>query len=131
MKANNNKMTHQKDSKTWLRITFFTILSLVIICYAGFQARKILEGPELKLTSPLQGTIYNDPLIEIAGIASNIKEIQLDDRTIYIDEQGNFKEKLLLFPGYNIIRLKAQDKFGKETEKKIELVYDETDSRKN
>ena len=124
-------MTHRKDAKTWLRVVFFSLLGLVIICYAGFQARKIIEGPELTLTTPLHGTIYNDPLIEIAGIASNIKEIRLDDRTIYIDEQGNFKEKLLLFPGYNIIRLKAQDKFGKETEKQIELVYDETDSRKN
>lgn len=117
-------MTHKKDAKTWIRIIFFSVLALIILGYSGFQARKIVEGPELKVTSLKTGAIVKDPLIEIKGSAYNIKEISLDDRPIYIDEKGNFNEKLLLFPGYNIIRLKAGDKFGKVTEKTLEVILD-------
>jgi len=117
-------MTQKKDAKTWIRIIFFTVLVLVILGYSGFQARKILEGPELKVTSLKTGAVLKDPLVEIKGVAYNIKEISMDDRPIYIDEKGNFNEKLLLFPGYNIIKLKAGDKFGKVTSKTLEVTLD-------
>lgn len=119
-------MTQKKDAKIWVKIGFFTFLALVILGYSGFQARKIIEGPELKVTSLKTGVVLKNQLVEIAGIASNIKDISLDNRPIYIDEQGHFNEKLLLFPGYNIIKLKAGDKFGKVTEKTIEVVYKES-----
>ena len=47
----------------------------------------------------------------------------MNDRKIFIDQQGNFKEKILLSYGYNIITMKANDKFGRNTKKKLELIY--------
>jgi len=115
-------MTHQRDGKTWLKIWTFSLLVLVIISYAGFQARKIVEGPDLKLNSPLSG-VQSASVVDVAGIASNIKEITLNGTPIFIDEQGNFSEKVPLSAGYNVIRIEAKDKFNKETEKTLELVY--------
>ncbi len=40
-----------------------------------------------------------------------------------MDEEGNFKEKVLLSYGYNALELKASDKFGSNTEKVVEVVY--------
>jgi uncharacterized membrane protein YcaP (DUF421 family) len=116
-------MTHRKDAKTWLKIGLGVFLAVVIIAYSAFQARKIVEGPELTLTSPLATSVQTDPLVHVTGIASNIKEIKLNGNPIYIDEKGNFNEQLLLSSGYNIIELEAKDKFNKETKKTIELVY--------
>jgi hypothetical protein len=116
-------MTQRKDGKTWLKILFFGGLLLVILGYTAFEARKILEGPALTITSPIVKGIMNDQLVEVAGIAKNIKEIKMNGSPIYIDEQGNFKENFLLISGYNIIELEAKDKFNKETKKTIELVY--------
>jgi len=116
-------MTHHKDAKTWLRITMFTVLLLVILGYSAFEARKILEGPNLKITSPLTREIKNDPYVHIAGIAKNIKEIKLNGNSIFVDESGNFNEKFMLISGYNIIEIQAKDKFNKETKEILELVY--------
>lgn len=115
-------MTQRRDAKTWLRIVLFTVLALVILSYSAFQARKIIEGPEISLTSPLSG-IQTDPLVNIVGRASNIKEIKLNGNAIFIDEQGNFNEKMVLSSGYNFIEIEAWDKFNKETKKTVELVY--------
>jgi hypothetical protein len=116
-------MTHHKDAKTLLRIWFFTTLLLVILGYSGFEARKILAGPNLKITSPVVHGIMTNPYVQVAGIAKNIKEIKMNGKAIYIDEQGNFNEKFLLVSGYNIIELEAKDKFNKETKKVIEMTY--------
>jgi len=107
----------------WLNIGIIAFFLLSIGGYSLFQARKIIEGPKISILSPTNGTIVRDSLVYIVGVAHNIKEISIDDRSIYVDEQGNFKEKLLLYPGYNIIKLKAKDKFGKEVEKYIQNVY--------
>ena len=64
-----------------------------------------------------------NPLVTVAGTATNIARISLDDRQIFVDKQGNFSEKLLVPPGYTIIKLAAQDKFGRTTEKLVALNY--------
>ncbi len=100
-------------------------VGLIIIGYGYFEARNIISGPKIALTSPVNGTETSEPLIDIAGTAKNIAFISLNDRQIYIDEQGAFKEPFLLSPGYNIVRINAKDKFGRTTEKIIEIVYKE------
>ncbi len=44
-------------------------------------------------------------------------------RPLLIDKEGNFKETLLLLPGYNNALFVAQDKFGRFKEQNLELVY--------
>lgn len=116
-------MTQRKDAKTLLKIWLFIGLSLVILGYSGFEARKILAGPHLTITSPIVSGPMDNPYVQVTGIAKNIKEIRMNGNPIFIDEQGNFREKFLLISGYNIIELQAKDKFEKETKEVIELVY--------
>ena len=47
----------------------------------------------------------------------------MNDRQMFTDEEGEFSEKLLLSYGYNIITVKAKDRFGRETKKTLELIY--------
>jgi cupin superfamily acireductone dioxygenase involved in methionine salvage len=46
-----------------------------------------------------------------------------DEVRFFVDGEGNFKEFLLLSPGYNIIVLKAQDKFKRNIAKDLEIIY--------
>jgi hypothetical protein len=64
-------------------------------------------------------------LIEIQGRARNIAYINLNGTQMFTDKNGYFDEKLLLSPGYNVVTLDATDKFGKKTEKKMELILKE------
>lgn len=113
----------RNDTKFWLRLSFAIIIILIIGVYSFYQARKLIAGPEINIKSPENGATVSQPLVEITGTASNIKDISLDDRPIFIDQQGNFDEKLLLPSGYTIITLKAHDRFKHYTEKTLELYY--------
>ena len=102
-----------------LRISLISLLGLVIIVYSGFQAQKLITGPVIDIYTPENGATYNQTLIEIYGKARNVAYLNLNDRPIFTDKDGYFREKLLLSPGYNIIKLDAMDKFKKYTEEKL------------
>lgn len=112
-----------EDGKLMVRVLITTLFVFVIVGYSIFQAHNIITGPEISLSDLKSGDVVTTQTVNISGGTKNISFISLDDRPIFIDESGQFSEKLLLYPGYNIIRLYARDKFGTETEKKIELIY--------
>ena len=104
-----------------ISLGFFIILA--IVGYGLYQARNLIKGPEISVSSPINGSSFADPLVTIAGTAANIAYISLNDRQIFIDGQGHFSEKLLLPDGYTIMKLEARDKFGRTTDKFLELTY--------
>ena len=106
-----------------IRISLLILITLIILGYGLFQARDLIKGPEVKIFTPENGESTTTPVIVVSGIASNITGISLDDRPIFIDKLGNFSEELLLQPGYNIMKVAAQDKFGRTKVKLIELNY--------
>ena len=112
-----------KNLKTYLKFTFIGIFVVVIFGYALFQARNIISGPVIKIQTPENGASLEHSLINIEGVAKNISHISMNDRQIFTDERGAFSEKLLLSYGYNIITIKARDRFGRETKETLKLIY--------
>jgi hypothetical protein len=108
-----------------LKIVLFSLFGLIIASYTIFQAWKIIVGPQIFIDTPQNGATYNQTLIEISGRAKNVSYLNLNDRPIFTDKDGNFKEKIVLSPGYNIIKLDAQDKFKHSTQKRLELILKE------
>jgi len=98
-----------------------------IILYAAYQARYVIGGPSLIIDQPIDGEIFQDPLITVSGRAKNTTRISLNGRAIYTDEDGNFSAALLLQEGHTIIEMRAIDKFGKERlEERVVVLTPET-----
>lgn len=112
-----------EDGKLILRILIIAVFVLIIVGYSIFQAQKIVEGPQLTVSTPIDGSVMTQGSVDVVGVAKNISGVFINGRSIVTDESGNFSEKLMLYPGYNIIKLNAEDKFGAKTEKSIEVVY--------
>ena len=116
-------MTDRHKTRRYIKIITTILIVVVFIGYTIYEIQKVVLGPQIEVLSPKNGSLVSNSFIEISGIAKNIKEISLNDRKIYTDEEGNFKENLLLAYGYNALILKASDKFGRKTEKIIEVIY--------
>jgi hypothetical protein len=116
-------MTDRHTTRKLLKIITISIILIGLLSYTTYEIQKIILGPHIEIIYPQNGSLMSNSLTEISGIAKNIKEISLNDRKIFIDEKGNFKEKLLLSYGYNVISIKASDKFDSKIEKVIEIVY--------
>jgi len=116
-------MTDRYKTRKWIKITIITVFFLFIVSYAFYEIQKILYGPKIEILNPKNGALVSESLVEISGKTENIKEISLNNRKIFINEQGDFSEKVLLSYGYNILTLKANDKFNRNTEKTLEIIY--------
>ncbi len=111
--------------KTTKYVKLFAVLFVVFLLlgYTGYEIQKVIFGPRIHIDYPQNGALVSDSLLEVKGVAQNINDISLNDRKIFIDEKGNFDEEVLLQYGYNALVLKAVDKFGRQTEKILEIIY--------
>lgn len=91
---------------------FILIAGVLLLIYGVWQAREFLMGPRVHLDSPAEGQIFEDDLVEVSGNAKDVSKFTLNGRTVFTDENGNFKEKILLTKGVNELTLYAEDKFG-------------------
>jgi hypothetical protein len=112
-----------RNALFYLKNGLLVLFILIVLGYSFFQVRNIVFGPNISLQSPLDGQTYVHALIDVKGTATNINYLTLDDRPILTDLSGNFDEKILLLPGSNNIKLYAENKFGKKTEKILQIIY--------
>lgn len=116
MKCDLDKKFNKKNTLVILAVVF-------IIFYGFFNARKMIFGPAIKIYSPQENTETENNIANVKGAAENIAFISVNEKPISVDMEGNFEEKLLLYPGSNIINIKARDRFKKEVEKTIKIYY--------
>ncbi len=109
--------------KKYAGIGAIAVLFLIIGLYAYHTTRALVNGAIITVSSVSDGATITEKTLEVAGTAKNAVLLALDDRAIPVSQNGGFSEKLVLSPGYNIISLKAEDRFGKKVSKEIRLVY--------
>ncbi|MEZ4102956.1 MAG: hypothetical protein R3B55_00020 [Candidatus Paceibacterota bacterium] len=93
--------------------------------YAILNTRLISRGINLSINGVENGKIYEDGVLAINGNAKRAKHVLINGREISLDQEGEFKYFLVLLPGYNIVTISAEDKFGKETKKTFDIVREE------
>ncbi len=116
-------MTDRLKVKRLLKIWTTVSVIVIILGYGMFQAKNLIAGPEIEISSPANGTLVGESLIEIQGTAKHISFFTLNGDKIYTDEAGVFKEKILLSYGYNVMTLEAKDRFGRTVTETLELIY--------
>lgn len=109
--------------KKTVKFTLIGIFVLVVITYTGFEVRRYATGPELVISKPVNGFISSESLIEIVGKAINVTEVEINDNKILMDEEGNFNQEVLLSDGYNVLKVSGIDRFGRKTQKILEIMY--------
>ncbi len=110
-------------SRTKKNIIFFCAIVIVgaTLGYVYYQARTLIAGPVIVVEAPENFASVEKPLVEIRGTAENISFLTLNDRQIFVDEEGIFLEHLILPKGYSIIKIEAKDKFGRVRIETLEL----------
>ncbi len=105
-----------------LKVILVVGLLLVAGIYAYFRVKDFVTGPVIKVNNPQDGQTFENKVAQISGRAERISYLYLNGRQIFTDEEGRFSEDLLLLGGYNIIELKANDRFGRTVIKNLHLV---------
>lgn len=110
------------ELRSLVKIFLFGLAAVVVLAYVLFQARFLIIGPVVQLTTEFK-PVYNERIIAVDGQAENITDITLNGRPIYTNESGVFSEKLVLENGYTIMTIRARDRYGRETTLTRSFVY--------
>lgn len=108
--------------RTLVKIIILAIGLIFVFVYVLFQARYLIVGPQITMTEN-QELKQNSRNVFLSGTAFNISHLWLNDRPIYTDAQGHFKEALILENGYTVATLRAEDRYGRETKITRPFVY--------
>lgn len=111
------------NAKRIVKIAGLSVFFILIIIYAFFVSRDLIFGVKIKNVNLVDGATVTENVIKITGNAKNAINLILNGREISVDQQGNFDETIALLPGYNIINIKARDKFEYVDEKNYKLMY--------
>ena len=98
------------------------IFFLVVIIYAYYEARGLLFGPSISVSSGTTAIVETSYIL-IQGQAARIASLSMNGDPIQVTETGAFQEPYVLSPGVNRIVLDAKDKYGHTAEKVLEIVY--------
>lgn len=96
------------------RIGLIALIIAGFAAYAFYQGYPLIRGPVITVSSPFHGQTLTEPAIFVEGHAQNVSFLYLNNTQIFTDLEGRFSEKLILLPGYNIITVRATDKFSRE-----------------
>ena len=110
--------------KKILQITGLSIFFILIAAYAIFVSRDLIFGVTIKNVSIVDGAKVTDSVLQVTGNAKNAIYVSLNGREISVDQDGNFNETIALLVGYNIVQIRATDKFGYVDEKNYKLIYE-------
>ena len=120
------KRTMRNKGRFLAKILLIVLVFGVLAGYSYVKTQDFVQGPRITLIEP-KTTVATSSIIRVTGVAERIAHIELNGHPILIDEkEGLFDEKLLLYPGYNIITITAKDRFQHSAREVIEVAYHPT-----
>lgn len=102
------------------RLVFILIASLVV-GYGLFEARKLIDGPDIIIQTPANGSATSTRAVTITGTAENIAFLTINDAPSFTDESGRFVYRFSPPAGYTVITVAAVDRFGRRANKSISI----------
>ena len=102
--------------KTHVFVFFAAIAILSITAYyMYYQFRFFVTNPSVFITEPSSDFITGDRYIYVKGKTNDNSVLTLNGRPLYINEAGEFNERVNLANGLNALEFEAQNKAGKIT----------------
>lgn len=111
------------SSKKTVKVSGLVVFLFVIFSVAFFGASDLIFGVKIKNVNIQDGAKMPDSVLRVTGNAKNAISLSLNGREISINNAGDFDETIALLSGYNIVNIKARDKFGYVDEKNYKLMH--------
>lgn len=99
-----------------LILAFISISVFLVVIYIGWQVKILTAPPKLELKTPSENISIDSDSINVEGKADAGADIYVNDVLVGGGPEGDFKEKISLQNGLNVITVKAKNRMGKQSE---------------
>lgn len=93
----------------------------VLAAFAYTRVFSFASGPGLVVQIPqAEISTASEPIAPIEGYAPRATEISVNGAGVFLNESGEFHDRVPLSDGYNIVTVTATDRFGStETQRRV------------
>jgi cytoskeletal protein RodZ len=120
-----------EENFIWTPKTTIVLLFVLVLTFVGgflfLQIRSYIFSPVLVVKAPKDNSIVRDFSVTVQGNTIADAQLSINNSVVSVDLDGNFSYKLKLLPGENIIKIKALNRWGKQTEVIRRVLVDKTD----
>lgn len=117
-KVISDRMYRQQNySGTRINLRVIVIVSFVAFFLFAFiysQVKSTYISPTVSITSPKEGSVVQT-VVEVVGKTDNNAIVTVNNEPVFVQQSGEFKKTITLFPGQVTITVKAKNRSGKET----------------
>jgi len=103
-------------------------LSLFLLSVVGYyfwhQLSSFNSEPYLFISSPLTDEATNNSEIVVSGETEIGIALKINGEDVFVDEEGYFKENIMLQPGKNVIIIEVVNRFDKTAEEIRNVIYE-------
>jgi cytoskeletal protein RodZ len=100
------------------------LLILSILGYLIYQVHAANTPPSISISTPTDGQTVESSSILLSGRVDTGAKLDVNGQSIYVDDNGNFKQMISVSPGQKVLTFQAQNNFGKSSEKEITIIAD-------
>lgn len=104
-----------------MRRLLIAAAAALIVGYGLFEARKLIEGPEISINFPAPGSATSSAIVTVSGMAQNIAFLTINDAPSFTDEYGKFVYRFSPPAGYTVVTVAATDRFGRKVKRSVEF----------
>jgi cytoskeletal protein RodZ len=99
------------------------IISVVVIiaAYVFFQYSSVIFPPNLSVLSPKNNSLISGSVVEVTGKTDPYATLDINGEEVYVALDGSFRKSIYEFSGDNKITVVAKNRFGKQSEKIINI----------
>jgi len=99
------------------------LILLILLGYIIFQYRYAVISPPLELSSPLENAKISSDTVIVSGKTEPNATVFINNESASVDQKGNFRKEITVFPGKMTINISSVNRFGNRTtlERHIEV----------
>ncbi len=100
---------------------YVLVIIIIIALYILFQYRYAVINPPLEVTFPKDMQTVTSEEIVVSGKTDPNATVYVNDMLVSLDQNGKFKKSIDVFSGKTTIKVKAVNRFRRETVKNIHI----------
>jgi len=96
-------------------VLFVLAVFLLVLGYILYQYRFAFISPPLDVYSPEENEVLRSTEAQVSGKTDPNATVFVNTDSVSVDKEGNFTKKLALFEGKTVIRIVAENRFGRKS----------------
>ena len=109
-----------------IRNLIVVMVILACLAYFGYEVIKIFSPPNLVVSNPPDFVTISQSSIEVEGETEPEALLTINDRKVFLDEEGGFSELVNLNKGLNVITVSAAKKRSKPAVITLHIFFKES-----